>query len=226
MIMNSHSKIKWYIGALIIQLLVFNAYAQDDDKWAGEIDAFSKLDSISAPPASGLVLFTGSSSIRMWQNPQSDFNNDKIINRGFGGSQIIDLIENFDQIIFKYKPERIVIYAGDNDVAAGKSADQVYGDFCTLYGMVKAKLPHSKLIYIAIKPSLARWYLWTEMLQANTKINGFLADKENAWFVDIYSPMIGLDGKPDNKYFIDDGLHMTKAGYELWTAVLSPYLVK
>jgi len=217
---------QWLVTVLIMQLWAVNSFAQYNNQWAGEIKAFSKLDSAAGFPADGLILFTGSSSIRNWQDPQKDFNNDKIINRGFGGSQIIDLIENFDQVILKYKPERIVIYSGDNDVFAGKSADHVYGDFCTLYGMVKASLPNTKVIYIAIKPSLARWSLWTEMLKANTKINSFLSDKENDWFVDVYSPMTGLAGKPDAKYFNGDGLHMTKEGYELWTKVLAPYLIK
>ena len=107
---------------------------------------------------------------------------------------------------------------------AGKSAEIVYGDFCTLYGMIKAELPDAKVYYIAIKPSLNRWSKVLEMKKANTMINEFLNTKSNAFFVDIFSPMIGLEGKPQKKWFIEDGLHMTDEGYELWTKILGPFI--
>lgn len=133
--------------------------------WQNEINAFELLNNEN-PPQNG-ILFTGSSSIKFWKEPAKDFNNPAIINRGFGGSQIIDLIENFDQVILKYHPETIVIYSGDNDIQEGKSAELVFGDFCTLYGMIKSKLPNARLLYIAIKPSLNRWNKVLEMQKAN-----------------------------------------------------------
>ena len=190
--------------------------------WIEEMNAFEVLDG-EAPMQNG-ILFTGSSSIRFWKDPVKDFNNDKILNRGFGGSQIIDLIENFDQIILKYQPEKIVIYSGDNDVDSGKSAEIVYGDFCTLFGMIKAKLPDTKVVYIAIKPSISRWEKVLEMNKANIMINEFMNRQFNGVFVDIFSPMIGLDGKPMQELFIKDGLHMSDKGYQLWTEILSPYI--
>ncbi len=193
-----------------------------NDKWASEIDAFDKLNGDT--PAQGGILFTGSSSIRFWKDPAKDFNNPKILNRGFGGSQIIDLIEKFDQVILQYHPKKIVIYSGDNDVQEGKSAEIVFGDFCTLYGMIKAKLPETEVYYIAIKPSLNRWAKVLEMKKTNTMINEFLNTKSNGYYVDIFSPMIGTEGKPCKKWFVEDGLHMTKEGYELWTKILTPYL--
>ncbi len=170
------------------------------------------------------ILFTGSSSIRFWKDPAKDFNNPKILNRGFGGSQIIDLIENFDQVILKYHPKKIVIYSGDNDIKHGKSAKIVFGDFCTLYGMIKAKLPETEVYYISIKPSINRWSMIIEIKKTNTMINEFLNTKSNTFFVDIFSPMLGLDGKPRKKLFIEDGLHMTKEGYQLWTKILAQYI--
>ncbi len=203
----------------------FSSFAQEYQKiWQTEIDAFDVLNGDN--PMQEGILFTGSSSIRMWKDPAKDFNNPKILNRGFGGSQIIDLIENFDQLILKYHPKKIVIYSGDNDIQEGKSAEIVFGDFCTLYGMIKAKLPNTQVYYIAIKPSLNRWEKVLEMKKANTMINEFLNAKQNIFFVDVFSPMIGISGKPEKKWFIEDGLHMTDAGYELWTKILAPYLSK
>jgi len=170
------------------------------------------------------ILFAGSSSARMWKDPAEDFNNPKILNRGFGGSQIIDLIDNFDQVILKYHPQKIVIYSGDNDVETGKSAEIVFGDFCTLYGIIKAKLPNTEVYYLSIKPSLNRWAKVIEIKKANTMINEYLNSKLNASFVDIFSPMIDITGKPSEKWFMEDGLHMTDAGYQLWTKILTPYI--
>jgi lysophospholipase L1-like esterase len=210
----------------IFILLLFistTAFAQEYQKiWQSEIDAFDKLDGVN--PLQDGILFTGSSSIRMWKDPAKDFNNPKILNRGFGGSQIIDLIENFDQVILKYHPQKIVIYSGDNDIQEGKSAEIVFGDFCVLYGMIKAKLPNAQVYYIAIKPSLNRWNKVIEMQKANTMIHEYLNTKSNATFVDIFSPMIDITGKPSEKWFIEDGLHMTDEGYKLWTKILAPFI--
>ncbi len=213
---------KTFFLFLIVSL---SSFAQEYEKiWQAEIDAFDLLDN-NEPMQKG-ILFTGSSSIRFWKNPEKDFNNPKILNRGFGGSQIIDLIENFDQIILKYNPQKVVIYSGDNDVQTGKSAEIVFGDFCTLYGMIKAKLPNAKVYFIAIKPSLNRWSKVLEMKKANTMINEYLNSKQNAIFVDVFSPMIGKNGMPSEKWFIEDGLHMTADGYKLWTEILAPYLLE
>lgn len=209
-----------FILLLFISTTIF---AQEYQKiWQTEIDAFDKLNGVN--PLQNGILFTGSSSIRMWKNPDMDFNNPKILNRGFGGSQIIDLIENFDQVILKYHPQKIVIYSGDNDIQEGKSAEIVFGDFCVLYGMIKAKLPNAEVYYIAIKPSLNRWNKVIEMQKANTMIHEYLNTKSNAAFVDIFSPMIDITGKPSKKWFIEDGLHMTDEGYQLWTKILAPYI--
>ncbi|MFZ3273136.1 MAG: GDSL-type esterase/lipase family protein, partial [Lutibacter sp.] len=196
---------------ILLLFISITAFSQEYQKiWQSEIDAFDKLNGDN--PIQDGILFTGSSSIRMWKNPAKDFNNPKILNRGFGGSQIIDLIENLDQVILKYHPQKIVIYSGDNDIQEGKSAEIVFGDFCVLYGMIKAKLPNAKVYYIAIKPSLNRWNKVIEMQKANTMINEYLNTKSNAAFVDIFSPMIDFTGKPSEKWFLEDGLHMTDEG--------------
>lgn len=209
---------------LILFLFIsINTFAQVyENHFKDELNNFTVLDGKN--PLQDGILFTGSSSIRMWKDPAKDFNNPKILNRGFGGSQIIDLIENFDQVILKYHPKKIVIYSGDNDIQEGKSAEIVFGDICVLYGMIKAKLPDAEVYYIAIKPSLNRWSKVLEIQKANTMINEYLNTKSNAAFVDIFSPMIDFTGKPSEKWFLEDGLHMTDEGYELWTKILAPHI--
>lgn len=208
---------------ILVLFISLSSYAQEyQNIWQIEINAFDDLN--NGNPLQEGILFTGSSSIKFWLDPAKDFKNPKILNRGFGGSQIIDLIENFDQVILKYHPKKIVIYSGDNDIQIGKSAEIVFGDFCTLYGMIKAKLPNAKIYYLAIKPSLNRWAKVLEMKKANTMINEFMNYKQNATFVDIFSPMISSNGQPYQKWFVEDGLHMTRKGYQLWTEILAPYI--
>lgn len=200
----------------------FTSFSQQyNNVWVDEI---KELDSINEGYTKGGILFTGSSSIKFWESPSKDFENSKIIKTGFGGSQIIDLIENFDEVIYKYEPKKIIIYSGDNDIESGKSAEIVFGDFCTLYGMIKVKLPETEVYYISIKPSKNRWSKVIEMRKANTMINEFLNSRSNGHFIDIFSPMIGLNGEPEDDWFIEDCLHMTKEGYELWTKIIGPYI--
>ena len=208
---------------ILFFFIALNSFSQEyQNKWQTEIDAFEIVNG-DTPLLEG-ILFTGSSSIRLWTDLAKDFNNPNILNRGFGGSQIIDLIENFNQVILTYYPKKIVIYSGDNDIEAGKSAEIVFGDFCTLYGMIRAKLPNTTIYYIAIKPSLSRWNKVLEMKKANTLIHEFLNYKQHGTFVDIFSPMIGLHGKPYKKWFVEDGLHLSPVGYELWTEILAPFI--
>jgi len=219
-------KNKFILFCLIAIFLNTVAYSQYINRFENEFNTFSNLDNNLTITPGKIILFTGSSSIRMWKHPATDLSNPNILNRGFGGSEIVDLIENFDQIILKYKPSKIVIYSGDNDIAGGKSAEKVFGDFCTLFGMIKATLPEAQVIYIAIKPSIARWKLWMEMLQANIFIQEYLNSYPADSFVDIYSGMLDYSGLPLKELFIQDGLHLSMEGYKLWTRALNPHLEK
>lgn len=211
------------ITCLLIVSISFASYSQVyKNLWEKEIKI---LDSIySNNSTNGGILFTGSSSIKFWQSPSKDFSNPEIIKMGFGGSQIIDLIENFDKVILKYQPKKIVIYSGENDIELGNSAEIVFGDVCTLYGMIKAKLPTTEVYYISIKPSRNRWSKILEIKKANIMINEYLNSKANGHFIDIFSQMIDFDGLPKDDLFIEDCLHMTKDGYALWIKIIDPYL--
>lgn len=224
--MKQNSPLILSLITLILTIGSNKTFSQYVNRWGDEFDAFSNLDKNLTIVPGKIILFTGSSSIRMWKYPEKDFSDPNILNRGFGGSEIEDLIQNFNQIILKYQPSKIVIYSGDNDIAGGKSAEKVFGDFCTLLGMIKATLPETNVIYIAIKPSIDRWNLWDEMLKANLLIKEYLDGSTKDYFVDIYSPMLNSDGTPREKLFIEDGLHLSKKGYKVWSAALKPYLLK
>lgn len=194
----------------------------DAAPFAGEIAAFEKWDRQNSAPVNA-VLFVGSSSIRLWQTAES-FPGLPVINRGFGGSQISNVNHYAQQIVVKYKPRLIVFYAGDNDIASGKSSQQVADDFATFVDLVRADLPEVTIIYLPIKPSLARWKMWPQMQKANQLIADRWQRDKHFEYVDTATPMLGDDGQPRSELFLDDGLHMNPAGYEVWNEELRPVL--
>lgn len=215
--------------SMVLAALALQCQAQDDtpdrrDKWADAMARFAAEDSKYTPPQGGVV-FVGSSSIRLWDLPQSFPDLDPPpLNRGFGGSELEDSIHHADLLIVKHEPRLVVIYAGDNDVAAGKDAERVARDFELLSNLIKLHLPRTKIVYIAIKPSIARWKLADTMRDANQQIAEACAEDELLTFIDVWQPMLGDDGKPRGELFRDDGLHLNDKGYELWTSLVAPLL--
>ncbi|UZK65761.1 SGNH/GDSL hydrolase family protein [Sphingomonas sp. M1-B02] len=211
----SHRVARWLLlfGALIA--LGSPATAQNPPGFADEIRAFAEADALQMP-AKGGILFVGSSSIRMWEGLAQDFPGLPVLNRGFGGSTIAESIHYADRIILPYAPRTIVFYAGDNDIAGGRSAEQVLGDFQTLVGFVHAWLPRTRILYIAIKPSIARWSMVGEIRKANALIEAYTRTSDRLGFIDIFPAMLGADGKPRADLLREDGLHMTRAGYVIW----------
>jgi len=192
----------------------------DPARFESEIAAFEKWDRHNAVPRDA-VLFVGSSSIRLWETADS-FPGLPVINRGFGGSHISDVNHFANCIVVKYKPRVIVFYAGDNDIADGKSPQQVANDFGAFVELVHKRLPDTKIIYVPIKPSPARWKLWPQMQKANALVKQLSDD--DLIYVDTANPMLGPDGQPRPELYRSDGLHLSDNGYELWNEILRPQL--
>jgi len=196
----------------------------DPNRFADAIKAFEEWDSKNAVPAEP-ILFVGSSSIRMWWTHES-FPDLPVVNRGFGGSHISDVIHFAERIVLPYRPKLIVFYAGDNDVAGGKSAQRVCDDYSRFVGLVHARLPRTRIIFITIKPSGSRWSLWPEMNRANELVKASCEKDTRLFFADLAAPLLGPDGKPMDGLFLKDKLHLNSAGYAAWTKVLRPTLRK
>lgn len=192
-------------------------------RWEPAMAAFEAQDK-AHPVEPGGILFLGSSSIRMWDLAQW-FPDMDVLNRGFGGSQISDSIYFFNRVVTPYAPSTIVFYAGDNDVAAGKSAGTVAADFKTFTEKVWAALPETRILYIPIKPSTARWTLYPEMKKANEAVRAQAASEARLVYIDIEPHMLGEDGTPRKDLLLEDGLHMTPEGYRIWTDLVMPKLV-
>jgi lysophospholipase L1-like esterase len=211
---------------LLILCLCYNLKAQiadpDPERFNKEIERFKQWDKKNSY-LEDKILFVGSSSIRFWSSAIS-FPNLYIINRGFGGAHISDVNFFYEQIVKKYKPAKIVFYAGGNDIAAGKSADQVVEDYQNFVEKIEKDLPETLVFYLPSKPSLSRWQFWPQAMVVNSKIKLFIEAKAKLFYVDTISPMLNEKGEPKPDIYIDDGLHMNEMGYQLWKNVLLPYL--
>ncbi len=200
-------------------------YAQKDFPFANEIREFKRQDSVKFPPQNG-ILFIGSSSIRFWTDLEQRFAGKPIIRRGVGGSELWQLVDYYTPyILFPYHPRKIFIYAGENDIAGGKSGKFVFAEFQKLFDMIKKGLPDASVYYMSIKPSPSRTKFKGEMDQANELIKNYLANKPNCTFIDLSTVILKPNSSaPDSSLFKPDYLHLNSKGYDKWQQVLEPYV--
>lgn len=213
--------------ATILFLLFAFAAAEESkkapEKWEPDIAKFETRDRES-PPAAGAWLFVGSSSIRKW-NLEASWPEKNVINNGFGGSTLADSIHFFDRLFLPYTPEAVLLYAGDNDINKGLTAKEVAQNFETLAASISAAFPKVPVLFLAIKPSEARWELWPKMSAANELVRSRCARHESWYFADVASPMLSEEnGAPDASWFIEDGLHLSEEGYAEWTRIVNSTL--
>ena len=211
-----------------ICLVNITCFAQENPPFWDEIQAFKKQDSVSPPPQKP-ILFVGSSTIRLWQNTQADFpTHTPIINRGFGGSTLPDVIRYEDDVIMKYKPKQIVFFCGENDLASSDTvtADVMFKRFVSLFTDIRKRLGSVPFVYLSIKPSPSRWRIRAQMIRANELVKAYLSKQKKTTYVDTWTLMINSDGTPKTELFRDDKLHMKPEGYAIWQKKLEPYLLK
>jgi lysophospholipase L1-like esterase len=192
------------------------------DRWESTIAKFEAADKANPPAPNGIV-FYGSSSIVRWKLDQS-FPDLKALNRGFGGSQMKDALRYVDRAVIPLKPRLVVVYEGDNDVEAGTAPNTISDQFAALATKIHAALPATKVIAISIKPSLRRDKFQAQMNEANTGIKAFCKKNAFATYLDVVTPMLDRAGKPKPELFVEDGLHMTPAGYAIWDEAIAPLL--
>jgi lysophospholipase L1-like esterase len=216
-----------YILTLVFLMNGTSAFSQQNFPFQVQIEAFLRQDSLEFPPKNAILL-VGSSSFTNWKDVQDYFPEHKIINRGFGGSSLPDLIRYASSIIYPYKPAQILIYCGENDFPADPmtNADTIFNRFKQLHSMIRSALPKTEIIYISMKPSMARLKYLPEMRKANEMIRNFQKKQLKSEYIDVYSKMILADGNPMQEIFLKDQLHMNKNGYLIWQKVIKPYLKK
>lgn len=191
--------------------------------WESEIAAFEELDRLR-PPRQNAIVFTGSSSISNWESLADDFPNYDVLNRGFGGSQICDSTYYAARFLVPHAPRLIVFYAGDNDLAEGKTSDEVARDFNDFVARIRRDLPSTRVAYISIKPSPQRLHLIGEARRANERIETIARDDDLLDFIDVFHAMLNRQGEARAELFGPDDLHMNRAGYGLWIPLIAPHL--
>ena len=211
---------------LITDVCVTIAIAQAPPFY-NEVQAFKKQDSIHFPPKN-TILFVGSSSFTKWKDVQNYFPSQIIINRGFGGSTLLDVIRYAPQVIYPYHAKQVVIYCGENDLASSDTvtAQMVLQRFKQLFNGIRKNNPAVSIAFVSIKPSPGRQQLWPKMIAANQRIKNFLNKKSKTAFIDVYHKMFNKDGTVMQDIFTEDNLHMNAKGYAIWQKIIKPYLKK
>ena len=215
------------VGALLTLLLLslsLQAAEPDIDlgRYENEILRYEAWDK-KHDPEKGQILFYGSSSIRLW-DLNSFFPNVDRLNRGFGGSTFPEALHYFNRMVTPYAPRQIVLYEGDNDVAAGFSAEAIEANFKEFAGLVQQRFPDTEILFISIKPSGSRAHLWGKSQSVNQAIAEYCDDHEQLTYVDLAAVLLDERGEPREELFIEDRLHLNAKGYELWAQALRPYL--
>jgi lysophospholipase L1-like esterase len=214
---------------LVLHLALRSVYCaetnHDFGKWEKEISAYEACDKTNPPPK-GALLFIGSSTVRMWKTLPQDFPNAKVINRGFGGSQIVDSTHFAERVIFPYEPSKVFLRAGGNDLWAGKSAEEVFGDFKEFVAKVHGKLPKTEIVFVSLSPSIARWKQADKEKAVNTMVEEFVKQNRGLKYIDTYPLPLGADGQPRPELFLPDKLHFNAEGYKLLAECVRPFVEK
>jgi lysophospholipase L1-like esterase len=210
---------------LLFSLLTISSQLRAQEAFANEIKAFKKQDSLEAPPKNP-ILFVGSSSFRKWTDVQAAFPKYPILNRGFGGSTLPDVIYYAEDVIIPYHPKQVVIYCGENDAANDATTAQIiFERFEKLFAIIRKKLPKTPVAFVSMKPSPSRMKYQDKVIAANKLIKDYLAKQAKTAYIDVY-PLMLVNGKPDESLFVSDMLHMNEKGYAIWQKAIQPYLVK
>lgn len=214
------------LGLLVLTLQVCLKAQREPPFWT-DIVNFKKQDSVR-PPAQNAILLVGSSSFTRWRDVGDHFPGYTIVNRGFGGSTLLDVIRYAYDVILPYKPKQVLVYCGENDLASSDSvsAFEVSQRFATLYGMIRQNLPDAVIGFVSIKPSPVRQRIQGKVKEANRLIKAFLKKQKKAQFIDVYDKMLDSDGNMREELYVGDRLHMKPEGYAIWKTVMAPYLLK
>lgn len=215
------------IFSLFLLLFIFEGIAQGQEvPFASDIIHFKEIDRINPPPLDA-ILFAGSSSFAMWKDVQDYFPGFTIINRGFGGSTLVDQIRFVGDIVFPYSPGQIVLYCGENDLASSDTVtpEMVLNRFMNWFNLVRAQLPDVRITYISMKPSPSRWHLADKFIVSNHSIHGFMDNQQNTAYVNVWDSMLDERNRPNAAIYLADSLHMNANGYRIWQELIKPELI-
>ncbi|MBT8320659.1 MAG: G-D-S-L family lipolytic protein [Eudoraea sp.] len=210
----------------LLLLLIWTSpvcWSQDPDRFREEVEQLVQVNDSLWDQNQETIIFTGSSSIRTWENLQSEFPSYQIINSGFGGSHASDLLFYAAELILRYQPRKVFIYEGDNDLSEGKRPGKILKHINAILARIWLNYPGTEVVLISAKPSIVRWNRRRAFKRLNRRFKRMAKKQPNIGYVDVWTPM--LSGKKLKKdLFIEDGLHMNQKGYELWKQAIDPYV--
>ncbi|EAR14951.1 MULTISPECIES: SGNH/GDSL hydrolase family protein [Robiginitalea] len=212
------------LALLAILIQCVPAFAQDPGRFEQEVASITARNDSLWNPYRATYLFTGSSSVRMWESLDRDFPDRQVINTGFGGSQASDLLFYLDPLILNYRPMVVSIYEGDNDLAEGKSPGRAFRDIAEILSRIRSRYPGMPVVLISAKPSISRWKLRGKYERFNRKLSRLAEADPLTRYADVWTPMLQADGSLNETLFIEDGLHMNAEGYRIWKSVLGPLI--
>lgn len=211
------------LALILLLLTAFVIVKGQNTPFYKDIQYFKKQDSVDFPPKKA-ILFIGSSTFTKWKDVNTYFPGHTIINRGFGGSSLPDVIRYVEDIVYPYHPRQVVIYCGENDFTGGASAEAVVERVGQLLKLIRKKYPKIQITYISIKPSPSREKYWSLMRDANAKIAAMISKMKRTSYINTYDAMFNTDGKIMTDIFLSDNLHMNAKGYAIWAKIMEPYL--
>tara|TARA_R110002074_G_scaffold402328_1_gene607265 strand:- start:312 stop:1007 length:696 start_codon:yes stop_codon:yes gene_type:complete len=216
---NHHSKqlniCKLLLLCFCLSIGSFYCSAQTENTFANEVKTITaKYDTIW-DTSKETIVFTGSSSVRLWNKLENSFPNHQIVNSGFGGSQSTDLLYFLNDLVLSYNPKKVFIYEGDNDLWAKKRPKQVLDTTEEIIRRIKTSNSSTQIILIAAKPSISRWKIRGKYKSLNRKFERLAKKDAQIDYVDVWHPMLN-DRKLKTDIFIEDGLHMNQKGYDIW----------
>ena len=214
-------RVKIKLSLIFSIFLIYTGIAQNN--FYSEVTAIQEKYNKQIESKLQHIVFTGSSSIRFWDNLPLVFNDYSIVNTGFGGSQASDLLEVHQELILDFNPKKVFIYEGDNDIAFGKKSNKILKTIKKISRKIKRRSPDVAIVLIAAKPSIRRWNLKEKYVELNNKFERLSNRKKYIEYADVWSIM--LEGDELNRtLFIQDGLHMNKKGYDLWEKAIKEFL--
>ncbi len=214
-----------FIVMLLVPLSVFAADYPDPEVWAPTVGGFALEDEIVGRPP-GAIVATGSSSMRFWDHRiHDDLAPLTVISRGFGGSNMNDVVHHLDTLVLKHEPRAVMIYEGDNDVALGVPVREILARFESAIRRIHAQDSAIRVYLLSVKPSILRAAMWPDMLAVNAGLQKLADAKDNVRYIDVATPMLNEDGSVRDDLFVGDGLHMNQAGYDIWRNTVAPVLI-
>lgn len=217
---------KQYRDSLNMASGMIGSFRNDPNAWEASIRSFEAQDR-RQPPAPGMIVFTGSSSFTLWSTMEQDLAPLPVLNRGFGGARMQDVVHYADRLVLPYRSRAVVLFAGTNDIAWPKpaTAQQVYDGYLAFVQCVHSRLPETPIYFVGITPTPSRWEYWHIVQEANRLIEEHTYLDPRLHFIDLTDPLLGPDGKPDRSLYRFDRLHPNQKGYRKWTAIIKPILV-